>query len=164
VSDSNAVRMSPELADKVHSLICEVVGAWNIGSVVTHEVRGAVRQWLIDVADYELAKHRAAPEPPAAHIALIKRIEALSKLRREAGQYGTELDYLDEAASALRAAQPPGADVLRSIQQDRHALHTAFLSWWFDHHEDARFFNEAMRLDPLLAAAVNERATLTKEV
>jgi hypothetical protein len=49
---TDPVRLSPELADKAHSLICEIVNAWNVGSIVTLEVRGAVRQWLIDVADY----------------------------------------------------------------------------------------------------------------
>lgn len=56
---SNLVSLSPELADKAHGLICEIVGAWNVGSIVTHEVRGAVRQWLVDVADFA---QRPVPE------------------------------------------------------------------------------------------------------
>lgn len=27
----------------------------------------------------------------------------------------------------------------------------AFISWWFDHQEDSRFFNEMMKASPALA-------------
>lgn len=41
--------------------------------------------------------------------------------------------------------------------RENERLRAAFLAWWLDHHDDARYFNELMHQSPELAAAV-ERA------
>ena len=38
------------------------------------------------------------------------------------------------------------------------ALKKCFIDWWFNHHEDARFFNEAMRASPSLGKMANDAA------
>lgn len=68
---SEATELPLSLADRAHGLLCEIVGAWNRGSIVTAEVRGAVRQWLVDVADRALQP----PQSPQAEIAIVRIVD-----------------------------------------------------------------------------------------
>lgn len=74
---SKLVSMSPELADKAHELICQLVGSFGDG--ISYELQHDFRQWLVDVADY-------AKKPP---IKIECLRAALEKIVAQESKYGT---------------------------------------------------------------------------
>lgn len=117
---AETVTLSPTLADKAHELICEIVGAWNVGSNITQEVRGAVRQWLVDVADFEQA-NIARPSNLDLNWAL-----ARVKEYRAAGPKGGRMPY--QRAMLAMADEIDRLEALKSAFAHDAAMYGAKLA------------------------------------
>lgn len=88
---------------------------------------------------------------------LEKVVKERNDLRREAEDRSQYVSHLEK-----RLAEPPNDP----RPAEYAALIRAFADWWLGHHDDSRFFNEAMQASPVLAVGMGDtlRQALTKTV
>jgi hypothetical protein len=84
----------------------------------------------------------------------------IEDMRHAIGRYGPEVSLLCKEAAALLRSQ---ADALAASQAEAKRLREAFIAWWCEHHDDSRFFNEAVRTCPRLAEETLVALTALKE-